>query len=214
MKKYLIGCGVATLIGIVLLAGFTYFGARELHSMFAEAHRVEMEIQGEALRRRRTYLEANLSPATRGVIPADFYSYRGFRDWWRMPLVFPYQIGCVDTLERGHLETYDPAHPVKDPNRSTTRVLSGIRRLATDNEMLLFELEDDGTERFGMLNYLTGTRAMFATEAELHAAARDADFQGPGVLSSIGPLRDAYFDYAQTFPPSAAPTEERSTPHE
>ena len=28
-----------------------------------------------------------------------FYSYRGYRDWWRIPLRFPYQITMLDTFD-------------------------------------------------------------------------------------------------------------------
>ena len=36
-----------------------------------------------------------------------FFWYPGFRDWWRIPLVFPWQINIADTFDRGSLEKYD-----------------------------------------------------------------------------------------------------------
>ena len=33
-----------------------------------------------------------------------FYSYQGYRDWWRIPLRFPYQITLIDTFDYGTLE--------------------------------------------------------------------------------------------------------------
>ena len=38
-----------------------------------------------------------------------FYSYQGYRDWWRIPLDYPYQICMADSFERGNFEKYDPS---------------------------------------------------------------------------------------------------------
>ena len=38
-----------------------------------------------------------------GKVPKEFYTNRGFYDWWRFPLVYPYSIGCVDVKDYGSL---------------------------------------------------------------------------------------------------------------
>ena len=47
--------------------------------------------------------------------PAEgFYRYRGFRDWWRIPLAYPYHIIIIDSFDRGHFEKYDSGTSVAD----------------------------------------------------------------------------------------------------
>ena len=36
-------------------------------------------------------------------INPDFYTYFGYRDWWRAPLVHPYSIHAIDGLDNGFL---------------------------------------------------------------------------------------------------------------
>ncbi len=43
-----------------------------------------------------------------------FYWYAGFRDWWRIPLIYPYQISIKDSFASGSLEKYDPSSPVAE----------------------------------------------------------------------------------------------------
>ncbi|MBR4717719.1 MAG: hypothetical protein IKP09_06645, partial [Lentisphaeria bacterium] len=39
--------------------------------------------------------------------PKDpFYTYTGCRDWYRLPLKYPYQISTIDQLREGYLEEH------------------------------------------------------------------------------------------------------------
>lgn len=37
----------------------------------------------------------------RGKVIDDYYTFYGFRDWWRFPVVYPYSLTCIDILDRG-----------------------------------------------------------------------------------------------------------------
>lgn len=39
----------------------------------------------------------------RGKVPEAYYTNRGFHDYWRFPIVYPYAISCVDVLDYGAL---------------------------------------------------------------------------------------------------------------
>lgn len=39
----------------------------------------------------------------KGKIPSGFYTYHGFRDWWRFPLVYPYSICCINEIRYGNI---------------------------------------------------------------------------------------------------------------
>ncbi len=37
----------------------------------------------------------------RGYVPKEFYTNRGFFDWRRFPLVYPFSVGCIDVIDYG-----------------------------------------------------------------------------------------------------------------
>jgi hypothetical protein len=39
----------------------------------------------------------------KGKVPDDYYTFYGFRDWWRFPVVYPYSVNCIDVLDKGGL---------------------------------------------------------------------------------------------------------------
>ena len=61
------------------------------------------------------------------TVDAEFYTYAGFRDWWRFPLVYPYSICCIDTLDAGHLSCYDGKSKVS--NGEAEGYVQGLNRL-------------------------------------------------------------------------------------
>jgi hypothetical protein len=148
---------------------------------------------------RRKYLESHLSREVRDAIPANFYTYDGFRDWWRVPLVFPYQLMCIDTRDRASLEKYDPKHPVADPNKSSSGVFGDITRVATDNRFLVFETRSGSTTSYGILRYGSGMRSDFGKEAEMWSAATEAGYSGGRVLLTVDDLFSAYYDWNKIF---------------
>ena len=93
-----------------------------------------------------------------------FYSYRGFRDWWRVPLKFPYQITMIDTFDQGRLEKYDASSLIADPKCTT--LAENITAVGYDDKFALFQ-QKDNVETFGVLVYSSGLIRSFATEKEL-----------------------------------------------
>ena len=66
-----------------------------------------------------------------------FYSYQGYRDWWRIPLDYPYQIYIVDSFEQGYFEKYDPSTLVADAK--TDVLISAITAFAENDKYWLFK---------------------------------------------------------------------------
>jgi hypothetical protein len=52
-----------------------------------------------------TYLISLEPDSMKGKVPSQFYSYLGFRDYYRLPLVWPYSLHCTDSL--GDATLYD-----------------------------------------------------------------------------------------------------------
>jgi hypothetical protein len=47
----------------------------------------------------KSYVPAETLP----TVNPDYFTYFGFRDWWRWPLVYPYSIHAIDTVDHGRL---------------------------------------------------------------------------------------------------------------
>ena len=148
---------------------------------------------------RRSYLERHILDDIRSSIPESFYTYSGFRDWWRLPLVFPYQLMFIDTRDSAYLEKYDPKHPVADPNKSSSGVLGGITHIATDSRTLVFETTSGAATSYGMLQYGSGTRSEYSDEEEMWSAAKKAGYSGENRLLAVDDLFSAYYDYKKDF---------------
>ncbi|MBO7327493.1 MAG: hypothetical protein J6W00_01815, partial [Lentisphaeria bacterium] len=66
-----------------------------------------------------------------------FYSYQGYRDWWRIPLDYPYQIHIVDSFEQGYFEKYDPSTLVAEAKGDV--LISEITAFAENDKYWLFK---------------------------------------------------------------------------
>jgi hypothetical protein len=202
MKKWLIGCGLALVIAAFTAAGLGYIGYVQVRkwnsSRKARISAQQAQIE-TGIAQRRKYLERRLSQETRDSIPAEFYTYDGFRDWWRLPLVFPYQLMCIDTRESAYLEKYDSKHPVSDPNKSSSGVFGDITRIATDNRVLVFERKSKVTAAYGMLKYESGIRTDFSEEIQMWDAAQEAGYLGKHALLAVDDLFSTYYDYEKDF---------------
>ena len=89
-----------------------------------------------------------------------FYSYQGSRDWWRIPLRFPYQITVIDTFNYGNLEKYDPSSLIADPKCKT--VVENISAIGYDGKFAVFR-QNNTEKTYGCLIYASGSVRNFAT---------------------------------------------------
>jgi hypothetical protein len=202
MKMWLIGCGVALVVFTVSIAGIGYIGYVKMSNWNANRKariKIQQTLVQAVIAQRSKYLENHLPQETRDTIPRDFYTYSGFRDWWRMPLVFPYQLMCIDSRDSAFLEKYDPTHSVSDPNNSSSGMFGGITRIATDNRLLVFETKSEGATAYGILQYGTGMRTDFGDEKQMWAAAKKAGYAGGNELVTVDNLFSAYYDYEKNF---------------
>ncbi|MDB5282020.1 MAG: hypothetical protein JWO06_1095 [Bacteroidota bacterium] len=67
----------------------------------------------------------------KGKVPDDFYTYYGFRDWWRFPLVYPYTITCIDVLDYGTI--------VSDKDKTDITAGGGSQSLSTYFDEFIFD---------------------------------------------------------------------------
>lgn len=181
-----------------LLGGIVTGALSLLHGCGCSHTETRQEATAEEwLRDRKAVLEETLPEAEAQAVPEDFYSYSGFRDWYRMPLVFPWQLQAIDVTDSFRLERHNGKGSVREPNQSSepTSPLVELSDLSFDGTMLLFKLlfKKQGGEEYGIFGFEDGGFEFFATEAELWDAARSRGFRGLGRLVSANEAYDSYW---------------------
>ena len=158
----------------------------------------------EGLVARKTFLESRLDETAKKSVPDGFYDYDGFRDWFRMPLVFPYELTAVDTTDVLWLHRHNGKAPVSDPNRSSDQVgretpnlPETFSRLSMDDSMLLFQ--SHGKNEFGLFLFSSGAFEFFASETELFDTARKHGYAGSTNLIPASAFYDAYWAFEKPW---------------
>jgi hypothetical protein len=152
--------------------------------------------QAEAIAARKALVD----PALLASAPEDFFTYDGFRDWWRLPLVFPYELGWIDTFETADLQRY-LGGDVRDPNKSSEQNVQGVRTItgfAFDRRFLIGRegppyWEKTRPESWFIFEFSTATLTQFTSEPEMIEAAKVRGYTGETSLKSIEQRFNEYF---------------------
>ena len=120
----------------------------------------------------------------------DFYSYEGFRDFYRFPLVYPYHITMIDTYGRGWLEEYIGGD-IENSSESSNSILSDISAIIREDDRLIFKLEKPDREGnlYGIFDYRSGEVLRFKDADSLRS---ELGMKDPLQFDS---LEKAYNDY-------------------
>ena len=111
-----------------------------------------------------------------GCEKADFYNYMGYRDWYRFPLKYPYQMEMIDTFDTGIFGKYIGGD-IRDPNKSVEGILI-VSALIQGDDCVIFRLPPEGTpgaadmnrppgSRYAIFRYDSGRLRFFADERSL-----------------------------------------------
>lgn len=135
-------------------------------------------------------LKSYVPEATRATIQPGYYTYFGFRDWWRFPLVYPYSIHAIDVLDHGRLCDERRVTDYRDINNQELieTGIDGITHLALDANLLLLRTRDRGSSTlaaFVLFQFGTGEQTAFSTEAELFEKAGALGFEGEQELITL-----------------------------
>jgi hypothetical protein len=120
-------------------------------------------------------LKSYVSEQTLESMNPDFYTYFGFRDWWRAPLVYPYSIHVIDGLESGYLVDESAITDYETASlQNGVDLFSGIQRFTFDKNYLLVDRGSD----FILFKFQTGESQPFETEQDLITEAQNLQFEG------------------------------------
>ena len=121
--------------------------------------------------------------------PDQFYVYLGFRDYYRMPITYPFSLHCIDVLETASLfnEKYVVDYNTSD-NGEIDSHLNDITAFAFDANGLIGKQKnyDDKKEKFMIYDFSNDKSSQFNSEKEaFKAAKKQFDYAGADTLISV-----------------------------
>jgi hypothetical protein len=136
----------------------------------------------------KSYLPENVS----GNEPEQFYTYLGFRDYYRYPLRYPYSIHCIDLQENGEL--YNEANVGRFDENDNGEIYSGIsniHKIAFDKSFLLIEQAVTSTRtdkiiyHYILYNLDTEKKEEASSLTKLIQLAKEKGYSGPDTLMTM-----------------------------
>lgn len=137
-------------------------------------------------------LKSYLPEQVSGSEPEQFYTYLGFRDYYRYPLRYPYSIHCLDLQENGEL--YNEANVSRFDENDNGEVYAGIsniNKIAFDKTYLLLEQSISSTRtdkiinRYILYNLDTEKKEETTSLTKLLQLAKEKGYKGSDTLMTL-----------------------------
>ena len=151
--------------------------------------------RAEVIAARKALTDPSLLPKA----TEDFFTYDGFRDWWRLPLVFPYELQWIDTFESANLQRHRGGD-VRNPNKSSENVqdIGKITHCSFDRRFLIgrqgpTSFDKDRQESWFIFEFAPASFSQFGSERKMIEAAKSRGYTGGLSLKSIEQNYNDYF---------------------
>jgi hypothetical protein len=124
-----------------------------------------------------------------GEVPAQFYHYLGYRDYYRLPLRYPFSLHCEGTLDNASLfnENDVSCFGVNDNGEEDLK-LNGITHFKFDSNILLAKVNkrdlETNEDYYVIYHFSGGQTEQFKTLEEAEARARELNVPVPVKLFS------------------------------
>ncbi len=136
----------------------------------------------------KSYLPTNTS----GNEPEQFYTYLGFKDYFRYPLRYPYSIHCMDSKDNGELyNELNVSRFDENDNGEMYAGLSNINKIAFDKTYLLVEQAVTSTRTDKIINHYilynldTEKKEDVSSFTKLLQLAKEKGYTGPDTLMTL-----------------------------
>ena len=142
------------------------------------------------------YLMGLEPDSIKGKVPEQFYSYLGFRDYYRLPIVWPYSLHCMDSL--GDATLYNEANVQQfdvNDNGELSCDLNGIMTFALTKEHLIgmkVKIENKPKKVYFAYDFKNKGEKIFKSEQELLNYAIGKGFEKSTELKSC---KDYYNEF-------------------
>jgi len=139
-----------------------------------------------------TLLKSYLPENTVGNEPEQFYTYLGFKDYYRYPLRYPYSIHCMYTKDNGEL--YSESNVTRFDENDNGEIyagLSNINKIAFDKSYLLVEQAMTSTRTDKIIHHYilysldTEKKEETTSLTKLLQLAKEKGYTGPDTLMTM-----------------------------
>jgi len=121
----------------------------------------------------RKKLQSYVPQELRKDVPAYFYSDGGGYDYWRFPLVYPYDIEMYEQTTYGRLSRYTPKQEI---------VLESVTHLTFDDKMVIV---NSGAPECMLIEFSSGKAETFKSFDEALKEAKRRGFKGKPKLETV-----------------------------
>ena len=182
-------------VAAVLMVGSgIMIGVKTCNFIFGQFSKTNAQVESkvkelaEQRRKKINYLMSGVPDNIKQRIAMDFYEFCGQKDWWRIPLVYPYQMIMIEDFYLGSLAKYKGG-PLAEPVKSSAAAITFINKIAFDRKMLLFqrniELNNSEKQEWGIFEFKNGQCIIFPSENAMFKVALDKDYEGELKLHSL-----------------------------
>lgn len=135
------------------------------------------------------YLKVIEPAEYRDAVPDQFYNYLGYRDYYRMPLRYPFSLHCEDVLDKATLfNEKDVIDFGVNDNGEEDCKIKGITHFNVDPNILLAKVNkrdlETNEDYFIVYHFSDGKTEKFTSLEEAEARARKLQFPTPIKLFS------------------------------
>jgi hypothetical protein len=139
-----------------------------------------------------TLLKSYLSENVRGNEPEEFYTYLGFKDYYRYPLRYPFSIHCMYSKDNGEL--FNEANVGRFDENDNGEIYSGIsniHKIAFDKSFLLIEQAVTSTRtdkiiyHYILYNLNTEKKEEASSLTKLIQLAKEKGYSGADTLMTM-----------------------------
>jgi hypothetical protein len=165
---------------------FEQFGDSLSHLESIDTHQASHS--SEHITLLKSYLPANI----KNTEPEAFYTYLGFRDYYRFPLRYPYSIHCMDSKDNGELYNESNVNRFDENDNGEIYLgLANINRIAFDKNYLLVEQSvtstrtDKAINHYVLFNFETEKKEEAASLFKLLQLAKSKGYTGADTLMTM-----------------------------
>ncbi len=144
-------------------------------------------------------LKSYLDPNMLNHDPVEFYTYLGFKDYYRYPLKYPYSIHSMYEQSNGELfNEINVSHFDENDNGELFLGISYIQKIAFDKNYLLIEQavvskhSDQKTLHYILYNMNNDKQETASSFSKLLKMAKTNGYNGPNTLMTLAEYRNLF----------------------
>ena len=171
-KSRTTGCLIAILFLLFSLICGGYLAYKSINTVIEKAPKIKAQGINLFSNLMGSYHECPFMDSLRQLqmenilIPKEYFTYAGFRDYYRMPLIYPYSMNAIDLPDYGFIcNEEEIKYIAKDVNKSK-QVIHSIFSFSFNKDVLIAQTETSTYNfKYQLLHFKTGEIEEFENDS-------------------------------------------------